>query len=383
MATGPTQNDYSPELELTADSTRDRSNTLARLLKYIGIRLVILLLTVLIGVYLSILIANMGGYVDEIRRGQIREEVSMGIMANPDTRQLTPEERSELVSKYVKREEDRLGLDQPFIIRSFSYLWSALSLNLGRAEYITSDSGSRRVRLVILERLPSTLLLFASAQIILFFLAVVVALSLSRRYGSRLDKAVVGLAPTSAAPPWFYGLFLILIFSIGLKLLPFRGMVSAPPPGDLFLYALSVLKHLILPVTSIVIAAVFLSIYSWRTFFLIYSSEDYVEMAKAKGLKEGAVQRQYILRPTLPTIITNFALTLIALWTGSITLETVFDWPGLGRLIYTAIGLRDTPVIIGSVVIYAYLLALTVFALDIVYALIDPRVKVGVGGSQS
>jgi peptide/nickel transport system permease protein len=376
--------DLPPEPEaFGASGKKKRSGTLERILKYTGIRLVILFITVLIGVYLSIMIANMGGYVDDIRRGQIKEEVSIGIMANPDLQDLTTTERKELVEKYVKMEEDRLGLDRPFILRSFSYLGRALSLNLGRAEYLTSDSGSRRVRLVILERLPSTLLLFATAQILLFIMAVIVALSLSRRYGSRIDKAMVALAPTSAAPPWFYGLFLILIFSIGFNLLPFRGMVSAPPPENSFLYAMSVLKHLILPVAAIVIAAVFLSIYSWRTFFLIYSSEDYVEMAKAKGLKSGAVERRYILRPTLPTIITNFALTLIALWTGSITLETIFDWPGLGRLIYQAIGLRDTPVIIGSVVIYAYLLALTVFTLDIIYALIDPRVKVGVGGSQS
>jgi peptide/nickel transport system permease protein len=384
MADNVSTNDLPPEPEVV-EATRKtkRSGTVERILKYTATRLVTLFVTVLIGVYLSILIANMGGYVDEIRRGQIREEVSLAIMARPESRRLTPEERNELVDRYVKLEEDRLGLDRPFILRSFSYLWSALSLNLGRAEYLTSDSGSRKVRLVILERLPSTLLLFATAQLLLFFLAVFVALFLSRRYGSRLDKIMVALAPTSAAPPWFYGLFLILIFSIGLQFLPFRGMVSAPPPREPWLYALSVLEHLILPVAAIVIAAVFLAIYSWRTFFLIYSSEDYVEMAKAKGLTSGAVERQYILRPTLPTIVTNFALTLIALWTGSITLETVFDWPGLGRLIYQAIGLRDTPVIIGSVVIYAYLLAVTVFTLDVLYALIDPRVKVGVGGSQS
>jgi peptide/nickel transport system permease protein len=212
---------------------------------------------------------------------------------------------------------------------------------------------------------------------VVFVIAIFAALFLSRRYGSFLDRAVIALAPTSAAPAWFYGIFLILIFSSLLRVLPFGGIVDVPPPESAPAYALSVLKHLVLPVTAILIGSLFISIYNWRTFFLIYSSEDYVEVAKAKGLPSRAIERRYILRPTLPPIITSFAFTLISLWSGAIILETVFGWPGLGRLVFQAIGQFDTPVIIASTVIYAYLLALTVFLLDIVYALVDPRVKVG------
>ena len=147
-------------------------------------------------------------------------------------------------------------------------------------------------------------------------------------------------------------------------------------------YGLNILKHLILPASSVIISSIFLSIYNWRTFFLIYSSEDYVEMAKAKGLLPRDIERRYILRPTLPTIITNFALLVITLWTGFIVTETVFLWPGLGITTYRAIGAYDTPVIVGSTIIYAYLLAITVFLLDFVYALVDPRIQVGSGNSQ-
>jgi len=158
-------------------------------------------------------------------------------------------------------------------------------------------------------------------------------------------------------------------------------MVDAPPPSQPQDYALSLLRHLVLPVGAVLLSTLFGATYAWRTFFLIYSSEDYVEMAKAKGLSERDIERRYILRPTLPNIITNFALTLITLWQGAIILETVFNWPGLGRLFFRAIGLYDTPVIVGSTVIYAYLLALTVFLLDFVYALVDPRVQVSGAGS--
>jgi peptide/nickel transport system permease protein len=356
---------------------RHAPSTLGRIARYVSVRTVVLLLTVVVGVYLTILVANMGGYVDEIRRGTIREGIAIFVSADPEVRALKPEARLELIEEMVALEEHRLGLDQPFLLRSFRFLENALTLSLGRAEYLTSDSGSKLVRNIILERLPPTLLLMATSNLLLFFGSVFFALYLARHYGSWLDKLVIALTPTSAGPAWFYGLFLIVIFAGVFGLLPWGGMVAAPPPENKLLYALSLGEHLLLPVTAWIISALFQSTFGWRTFFLIFAMEDYVEMARAKGLPDSAVERSYILRPTLPNIITSFALMLIGLWTGAIILETVFNWPGLGRLFYQAIGLYDTPVIVGNTVIYAYLLALTVFLLDFIYALVDPRVRVG------
>jgi len=106
-------------------------------------------------------------------------------------------------------------------------------------------------------------------------------------------------------------------------------------------------------------------------------------MAKAKGLPSRMIESDYVLRPTLPTIVTAFALTLIGLWQGFIVTETVFSWPGMGRAYFQAIQFYDTPVIVGMTIIYAYLLMITVLLLDFIYALIDPRVKVGDKGGQS
>lgn len=353
------------------------SSTAGRVAQYSLVRLVTLFVTIVIGIYLTIMIANMGGKVDEIMRAEMRERITMQVSQNPVNKTLDPNVRNELIRKEIAQEETRLGLNQPLAVRTFRYLYNALTLNLGRAQNMTSDEGSKTVRLIILERLPSTLLLMGTSNLFLFFFGIFAALSLSRHYGSIWDKLIVGLSPTSAAPPWFYGIFFILIFAAVLKVLPFGGMVSAPPPDNTIEYGLSVLKHLILPGSSLVISSFFLTIYNWRTFFLIYSSEDYVDMAKAKGLTSRDIERRYILRPTLPTIVTNFALLLIGLWTGAIITETVFLWPGLGRTIFRAIGLYDIPVIVGTTIIYAYLLAITVFLLDFVYALVDPRVKIG------
>jgi peptide/nickel transport system permease protein len=375
-----TQEALTVEVDIAQSSRRANIQSLMRVLRYAALRLVALFFTVIIGVYFTVLIANMGGYVDDIRRGQIRENIITAAGADVEFQRLPQEEQTRLIEQRIALQEQRYGLDQPFVFRSFRYLLNAITLNLGYSENINSDSGSRQVSNIILERLPSTLVLFGTANLLLFFLSLFLGLSLSRRYGSFADKMVLGLAPTSAAPGWFYGLFLILIFAGLLGVLPFGGMVSTPPPDNRLMYALSVMKHMILPVAATLLSAIFLTIYNWRTFFLIYSSEDYVEMAKAKGLPNNMIERRYVLRPTLPNIITQFALLLITLWTGAIILETVFNWPGIGQLYYRAIGLYDTPVILANVVVYAYLLSFTVFLLDFIYALVDPRVRVGEGG---
>lgn len=354
-----------------------RNSTFVRVLRYVVSRLLSLFVTVVLGVYLTIVIANMGGFVDNIMRGEIRDRITQALINNPNTQSMTSEVRQKLIQDSIAQEEERLGLNVPIAIRNIRHLSNALTLQLGRSVNITSDSGSKQVRLILLERLPATMLLMGVSQLFLFFSSIFIALSLSRHYGNFWDKLVIALSPSSAVPPWFYGIFLILIFASALKVLPFGGMVESPPPSNTFDYAMSVLKHLTLPCLSLVLSSFFLSVYNYRTFFLVYSSEDYVEMAKAKGLPSRDIERTYILRPTLPNIITNFSLLIIGLWTGALFTETVFLWPGLGRTLFKAIGLYDIPIIVGSTIIYAYMLALTVFLLDFVYALVDPRVKIG------
>jgi peptide/nickel transport system permease protein len=367
----------------SAQKSKFMNSAFMRVTRYSAVRIVMLVITTVIALYLTILVANMGGFVDNIRRAEIKENVNMSVASNQALRNLAPEVKAKYIADQIALQEKRFGMDKPFIARSFIYLKDAMTLNLGRALYMVSNSGSNQVRLIILERLPSTLLLFATSDIVLFFLAIVLALVLSRQYGSVFDKVTVGLTPLSSAPAWFYGIFFILIFASVLRILPFGGMVDAPPPSSPILYFLSLMKHMALPVLAYTFSLIFLQVFSWRTFFLIYSSEDYVDMAKAKGLKSRDIEKRYIMRPTLPTIITSFALIVIATWTGAPIFETIFNWPGMGRSFYSAIGLYDTPVIIGMTVIFAYLLAVTVLLLDFIYALVDPRVKIGGGESKT
>lgn len=352
-----------------------------RLGVYTLVRTVQLFLTVVVAIFLIIMIADMGGALDKIIEAQIAEQVGL-MLQTPEMQQLSEAERRKLYEMHVELLRKRYGLDKSFIERAVRYLLNGITLNFGYARQLTSDTGSRQVRLILLERLPHTLLLWGTSQFLLFFGSVFIALVLSRRYGSIWDRLAVTLAPTSAPPAWFYGIIFILIFASLLRVLPYGGFVDAPPPSTRLGYALSVLKHMVLPVLSVIVGGLFATIYSWRTFFLIYSSEDYVELAKAKGLSSRAIERKYVLRPTLPPIITSFALMLISVWMGGIITETVFAWPGLGRMLYEAIGQSDTPVIVGANAIYGYLLAISVFLLDIIYAIVDPRVRIGAGRGQ-
>jgi peptide/nickel transport system permease protein len=265
------------------------TNSFVRILRYSAVRLISLLASLIIAIFMTIMIANMGGYVDRIRMGEIRETVVQAARSNPANRSLPAEEFQALVDGRVYQEAHSQGLDRPFLLRAFAYMKNALSLDLGNALRMTSDTGSKQVRLIILERLPPTLLLWGSSGLLLFFLQISVALSLSRQYGSWLDKFFVAMAPLSTAPGWFFGIFLILIFSSFFKLLPFGGMIDAPVPKNMFDYILSLLKHLLLPTMALTLNSFFLQVYQWRTFFLIYSSEDYVEIAR---------QKAYLIKPS-------------------------------------------------------------------------------------
>jgi peptide/nickel transport system permease protein len=241
VAVAVTDSESGPKRE----SRRDSTSTFVRVARYSALRLVTLFATVVIGVYLTIMIANMGGYVDQILRGEIRERVTQMFVNSPTYRAMAPDARQQLLATAIAQEENRIGLNTPVAVRNFRYLLDALTLNLGRAQNMTSDSGSKEVRVIILERLPATLLLMGTSEISLFFISVFLALGLSRRYGTRWDKLIITLSPSSAAPPWFYGIFFILIFAAVLKILPFGGMTDSPPPANPVDFALNVLPHIL------------------------------------------------------------------------------------------------------------------------------------------
>jgi peptide/nickel transport system permease protein len=133
--------------------------------------------------------------------------------------------------------------------------------------------------------------------------------------------------------------------------------------------------HMVLPMIAVAFSVFGSWAYTTRNLVLQVMDEDFVFAARAKGLKERDVLSKYVLRAASPPIITSLALTLAAAWTGAIITETVFNYPGLGLLFFEAITVFDAPVVIGLTVMYALLLVITVFLLDLTYSMMDPRIK--------
>ena len=358
--------------------------TLRRASRYLAIRAVVVALTVLVGIYAAIWVSNLGGYADEQRRVELDYNVRMGLYMGAGSwlRTLSQEEQIAVVDEAVAAAFVAADLDKPFILRSFRYFRDAFTLRLGEARYLDDRHGSKMVLDILAEKLPFTLLIFGLANVITFFGGLFIASMLSRRYGTFVDRIVTLLIPLFAAPPWFHGIFLIVIFASFFKILPFGGIVGIPLPKTQIGYALDFLKHMILPVTACVLGALPMAIYTNRSLFLIHSTEDYVELAKAKGLSAHRLQKRYILKPVLPTIITNFILVAIVAWQGIILTESVFSWPGLGTLLIGAIRLHEVAVVIGVVTLFGYLLGVSVLILDLVYVLVDPRVSLSAGGAR-
>ena len=350
-----------------------------RLTRYILRRSVLLVLTVIASVYVTILAVNLGGHVDDIRRGLIADAFRPPV-DTPELKAMTPEERVEEFRRQLEAIYDAAGLNEPFLIRSFRHLAPVLTLDLGQSSAQLTGflgqhgQGTYDNWLIIADRIPATLLLLAPSITLAFFGSLFAGLHLAQARSRSAGRIMALLGAIFSMPAWFYAIFLLAIFG---QVLPTHGIFPSPPPDSKLLYALGIGEHLLLPYLAILLSVFFLSTNAWRTHFQIYAEEDYVELAKAKGLPEATVRRRYILRPTLPTVLTNFSLALLAIWSGSLVLEIVFAWPGLGQLYYRAILSFNTELILGITVVYAYLLGITFLVLDILFALVDPRIRLG------
>jgi len=373
-------------LRSSADSAPEKttSGTLSRVAKYTFTRTIVLFLTVVVAVWITIFIANMGGYVDEIIRGRI-DQMIMGMVMGGWLRDVPTEEKFEIIEQTTAAMAEAEGLSQPFLLRTVRWLYKGLTLDWGESRYSRTMHGGRQTREVttlIKEALPRTLLLFGTANIALFFVSLFLSLGLTRRRGSWLDKMVITLSPMGAVPAWAFGIILNVIFLRLRTGLTSGGTFDAWPQEFTIAYIPMVLKYMFLPFLSIFISGFFFSVYTWRSLFLIYSQEDYVDMAKAKGLPHRMLERRHILRPGLPAVLTSFALMLVVLWQEIIALEKFFDVAGIGRLFYGAIRAIDMPLILGLVVSFAFLLAITVFLLDISYAIVEDNER-GADGETS
>ena len=343
-------------------------------LKWLVKRAITMAITLVIAVYITVIIANMGGLVDEIVMKQIQTEVSEMLRTNPRFMNMTLEEREEYKQRLIAERMRARGLDKPPIIRSFYYLRDALTLDLGRTG---KPFGQRRVWDVIMERLPWSVLLFTTATVIDAAIGIPLGLYMGRKALSKFDRGMTLFAIlTYSLPAWFVGMLLILVFYFYLGWFPAGQLMSGMYKSYWTPEAIAdIMWHMALPLMSWVITGFGGWAYTTRNIVIHITHEDYVLVARAKGVPERLLIRRYILRPAAPPIVTMIALALIGSWGGAIITETVFQWPGLGQLYWWAVSVQEASLVIGITVIYAYLLVITVFVLNILYGFLDPRIK--------
>ena len=195
--------------------------------------------------------------------------------------------------------------------------------------------------------------------------------------GSKFDRVVSYFSAVSfAMPAWWMGILAILIFGFQLHLLPTGGMYGTPPPEGGILRFLDVLKHAILPVFTLVLVSVGPYIYSVRTMTINVAQEDHVTVARAKGMPEGIVTRRHILRVAAPPIVTGLILGLTGSLGGSILVETIFNWNGMGRLYFDAVtGTPDEAVIVALTFVFTLMYVVSRLVLEVMYVFLDPRVR--------
>ncbi len=267
----------------------------------------------------------------------------------------------------IERIKVALGLDQPFHIQYLKWAAGMFSGTWGNTFF-----GGRPVLHVILERVPATLVLMGSALSIAMLLGTAIGmLGAVKRYSLFDYLATTGALFALSFPTFWFGLMAIYVFAVRLRWLPSGGMYDLGNEGD----PIDLLFHLVLP--TLVLALVLVATWSRyaRSSFLEVIHQDYIRTARAKGLVERDVLMKHAFPNALVPLIALFGLQLPTLFSGALVTETIFGWPGMGRLFVDSLTMKEYPVLMGMMMFTALFVIAGNLLADIGVALADPRVR--------
>ncbi|MES3161199.1 MAG: ABC transporter permease [Halorubrum sp.] len=279
--------------------------------------------------------------------------------------QMTPEARQRIIESY--------GLNEPLHVQYLRFLENALTLNFGQSFHTNEP-----VREVIWTYLPNTLVLMLTAFVIAYILGIVLGVLTGWYRGSRFEKTTVVTALTARSVPTFYvGLIVLWIFGATLGVIPMSGMGTAGQTYDSFwarVFTLDFLHHLIAPAAVLAFYYMGYPLLIMRSSMMEVLSQDFIDVCRAKGISERAIMFKHAARNALLPIITAAAIALGYAVGGSVLIETVFGWPGLGREMVNAVLRRDFPVAQGTFMVLAATIIILNFVADLLYGYLDPRV---------
>jgi peptide/nickel transport system permease protein len=274
---------------------------------------------------------------------------------------------------FMKSLRAEYGLDQPLPVQLWKYVSAVAQGDLG-VSYVRRQP----VLGVILERLPNTLLLNGFALVVAAAGGIWLGSMAARKPGSAGDSAVTVLSMLFYAVPQFWlGMMMVLVFAVWLHLLPPFGIETMGADYTGLARIGDIAQHIILP--GVTLALYFLASYArlTRTAMIEVADQDFVKTARAKGISERQVARRHILRNALIPLVTYAGLQASILVGGSVLVENVFSWPGIGTLAYEAVTTRDNPLLLGIFIVTALLVSLFNLITDVAYSLVDPRVELG------
>ena len=267
------------------------------------------------------------------------------------------------------------GLDKPVLVQLATYMGNVLQGDLGESIWFNEP-----VTDLLLERIWPTVLLSAAALTFAVILGVTIGTIAARRPDSLVSHGVTILALVGFAMPAFWtGLLLLILVGVNFDFFPVSGYRSLDFDGNWFQGWLDTGQHLILP--ALTLGIIYLAQYSRlsRASMLEVLESDYVRTARAKGLSERSVTFKHGLRNGIIPVVTILGLQFGAVLSGAILVESVFAWPGLGRLAFEAVTRRDTPVLLGVLLLVSVAVIIANLLTDLVYRLIDPRIRVSGG----
>jgi peptide/nickel transport system permease protein len=292
-------------------------------------------------------------------------------LAPGDAAEVLAGEAGSATPEMVAQLRQKFGLDQPYHVQLARYLASTLTLDLGY-----SQRHGMPVAELIAKRLPATLLLMGTTIAIAVGLGTLLGVLAARGLNTWRDRLISVFALLSYATPLFWaGLMLIVVFSIKLDWLPTSGMESVAAFYEGPRRALDIARHLVLP--ALTLSLFYMALYTrlMRAAMLEQAGMDYVTTARAKGLDERAVVLRHIVPNALLPVVTMAGVQVGALLGGSVVVETVFAWPGLGQLAFDSLFSRDLNLLLGIFFICACLVVAANLLVDLLYTWLDPRIE--------
>lgn len=293
-------------------------------------------------------------------------------LAPGDAVQVLAGEAGSATPEYMAQLRQRFGLDRPIALQLVLYVKNVLMLDLG-----FSFRHSMPVLDLILARLGPTLLLMLTTLVVSVTAGIALGLLAAARAGSWRDTLISILALVSYATPLFWvGLMLIVVFSLKLGLLPTSGMETVAAFHEGWDRVVDIARHLVLPALTLSLFYMALYVRLMRAAVLEQAGMDYVTTARAKGLSEARITLSHVLRNAVLPVVTMAGVQVGSLLGGSVVVESVFAWPGLGLLAFQSLFARDFNLLLGIFFLSACVVVAVNLVVDVVYTLLDPRIHV-------